>query len=272
MNVGKTDIKPLPQVASSDWIVDLNNVLPKRGQVSANGALNYLEFAVLLADKMPDGSVLRYAFTALMNAVSYGTSSSRKAVVGIVLRYAIYLSFHRPILIPLLDRLFNESVTLEGKFVYADEVRTLIDEHVRLGHSDALAWMLYFANKYGIEMDDECSRSIVQLEDCVPLLMLYLTSLQRDRDRVIQFAKNLDANDLYGLDRYWLLLYQLFVDGAIGNPYGPGTSFDIMKAGGVSFVVSPTMTRTFFQQPPARGLRSGGRLPRRPSRRMRKSV
>ena len=42
LNIGKTEIIPLPQASSENWIIDLKNALPDGGNVSSNDAVNYL--------------------------------------------------------------------------------------------------------------------------------------------------------------------------------------------------------------------------------------
>ena len=71
----------------------------------------------------------------------------------------------------------------------------------------------------------------------MPILFLYLSRIPEFQDEVVQFATELDKSDLYGLDSYWLLLYQLYLDQLIANPYKDGDpTFDIMKNSGVNFV------------------------------------
>lgn len=38
-------------------------------------------------------------------------------------------------------------------------------------------------------------------------------------EKIVTFCDGLDKSDLFLLDQYWLLLYQLFFDGKITNPY-----------------------------------------------------
>lgn len=57
---------------------------------------------------------------------------------------------------------------------------------------------------------------------------------------MIEFANGLDSTDLYELDQYWLLLYHLFLDGRIPNPYPDEEAFTVMKGSGVSFLAGAT--------------------------------
>ena len=256
LNIGKTSILPLPQPSKEDWVVDLRNALPDRGKVSDYDAISYLDLAVRLASQSPDGSVLKYAVKSLTGSmrgdtyVNVETETKTNyqfrgkslllnyAPVLTVLSYVLDLSFHQPALLPLLDGLFDEAVSLQGGFQYSDNLQALMRKYTRLRYSDAICWVLYFSHKYDVPVKDRCACRIVESGDCMPLLFLYLSNNSDHQDKVIEFAKGLDKKDLYGLDNYWLLLYQLFLNQQIKNPYPiADCTFDIMKGDGVNFVM-----------------------------------
>ena len=54
--------------------------------------------------------------------------------------------------------------------------------------------------------------------------------------RVVDFAKSLNPADLYELDQYWILLYFLFRDGKLANPYASEDAFEILNDNGVVFM------------------------------------
>ena len=240
LNIGKTSIHPLPKAATPNWIIDLSNALYQREAWSVNSITNYLDFAVSLANHSPDGSVLKYALKSLFRTILADDAIEGTAVRA-ALRYALNLSFYHPILVPLLEPLFDHMFSLEGEFQYSDDLQALMHEHIRLKHSDAISWTLYFSDKYDVPIRNCCSSEIIKTEDCIPMLLLYFTTDQVRKRRIVTFARKLaqKPDDLYRLDQYWLLLYQLFLENKIANPYGADASFDIMKAEGVSFV-APT--------------------------------
>lgn len=249
LNINKTAIIPLPQASIESWVATLSSALPDRGKVSAYAATNYLESAINLAHEAPDGSVLKYAIKSLMGAMRLkkgrklrirarsGGNQGRAGnhPIAITVRYALNLAFHQPVLLPLLEQLIDASVVLAGRFRYGDEIQALMCEHTHLRHSDAISWLLYLSMKYGVEIKDCCAAKISKSGDCIPLLLLYLSQKQDHKNMVVDHAEQLDKSDLYELDRYWLLLYQLFLEKMIANPYKDKT-FEIMKSGGVDFV------------------------------------
>lgn len=230
LNIRKTEVIPLPHALAADWVAELSLALPRTAEVSARDAINYLNLAVRLAQQTPDGSVLKYALKSLV---------SRKlgfmADVDI-LQYGLTLSFHHPVLLPLLEKLFD-STMFAGKFLYARELQQLALEHARLRRSDAVAWTLYYLNKYGVSVEAACADEILASRDCVSLLLLYLSGDPLHQTRVLSFVGRLDLVDLYELDQYWLLLYELFRAGKIASRYKDEDAFEIMAANAVGFIM-----------------------------------
>ena len=235
LNIRKTEVVPLPHALAADWVAELSLALPRSTEVSAPDAINYLNLAVRLAQQTPDGSVLKYALKSLV---------SRKlgfmADVD-VLRYALTLSFHHPVLLPLLEILFD-STMFSSIFLYASELQQLALEHARLRRSDATAWALYYLNKYSVAVEAACADEILASRDCVSLLLLYLSGDPLHQTRVLAFATGLDPADLYELDQYWLLLYELAREGKIVSPYRDEDAFEVMATNAVCFIKPPELT------------------------------
>lgn len=242
LNIGKTEYIPLPEPSSEKWIVDLRNVLPKRGSVSPQDAINYLDFALRLAGQTPDGSVLKYSLKTLIGILLDDDAIVDFEVVDTVLQYALSLSFYHPALVPLLESLIDEALSSGEEFRHGDELQDLLSEHVRLRHSDAVTWLLYYSAKYNVPVTDRSACRIVESRDCIPMLLLSQSGDQSHENKVIEFANGLQRTDLYGLDQYWLLLYELFSHQKVDNPYqtknSKDTTFEIMYSEGVRFLDS----------------------------------
>ena len=247
LNAGKTATHTFPTNLTSDWVVELRNGLPKQTQVTAFDTANYMDNVVRVAKHNPDGNVVKYGLKTLTSVLLDSQNEEVDAeVIRNVLAYATNLSFHHPILVPLLEPLFDKHLSLDGEFKYNNELQAIVCENVRLNRSDAISWGLFLAKKYGVSIRECCYNQIIQSQDCVPILLMYLTGEQEQKDAVVAYAENLDPEDLYGIDQYWLLLYQLFKDGAISDPYSCGssntTSFSIMKSSGVNFIENLPVT------------------------------
>ena len=231
LNIGKTEIESLPQPFIPEWMASLKHSLPGRENVDERNAIDFLDFAVQLARQSPDGSVLKYALKALIGVIK--KSEANRYAKEKVIKYALNLSFHQPVLFPLLNNLIDDDFMPDH-----NEFQKLTSEFAKLRHSDILSWPLYFSGKFQIPIEDSSVDQILSSGDCIPILILYLSGSESQKKNVIKFARSLDRKDLYVLDQYWLLLYQLFWDQKISNPYGKDNSFDIMRNEGLTFVKS----------------------------------
>lgn len=234
LNIGKTELIVLPQALTPDWLTSLALVLPTDGEVSRYHAVSYLNLAVRLAKEVPDGSVVKYAAKALVRQKL--NFMAKLDVLG----YILTLSFYQPTLLPLLGPLFDATL-LFGRLRYPAELQRLASENSRFRRSDGMAWTLHYLNKYSIPIEQRVADEVLASRDCVALLLLYLSGDAKHQAKVVQFANGLDSSDLYELDQYWLLLYELFRVGAIASPYKDEDAFDIMKDSSVSFIQSSTI-------------------------------
>ena len=229
LNEKKTEIVKLPRPFSEEWIAELALRLPKAEVVRAAEALKYMDFATMLAKETPDGSVLKYALKSLAG------SSLEAGARAEILRYGLTLSFHQPVLLPVLNDLFDETPS-PGGFPFSSELLGIAAENARTKYSDGLAWSLYYLNKFGIAIDELTAGAIIASRDCIALLLLYYSNDPSHQSEVVKFTETLDNEDLYELDQYWLLLYQLYRDGRIPSSYPDEDAFEILESEGVTFV------------------------------------
>jgi hypothetical protein len=112
LNIEKTTITPLPQTLSPDWVVDLQNSLPKGSEIDTYDAANYLALMARLANQRPDGGVLKYGLTSLVGVMLAHSSDDYDDdddAIRVVLHGALNFSFHQATLIPVLQRLFDKA-------------------------------------------------------------------------------------------------------------------------------------------------------------------
>lgn len=234
LNIKKTEIIELPAPIDSDWVVELStrmpagspNEPPKTGKrYSASEALRYIDFALQLKKKTPDGSVLKFAVKSIIYQLD-------ELAIQPVLEYLLNLSRFYPLLLPLLDYLFAH--TTINAAPYAKNLNAILIDNAINRRSDGMCWALYFLNQYKLSISCEGVRKVIESCDCMAILMLHLAGAFKDE--VKGFVDSLDKSDSYELDQYWVLLYQLFHDGVIENSYSDENCFDILKAEEVSFV------------------------------------
>jgi hypothetical protein len=222
LNSGKTEVTALPAPSADSW--------------SAHDAMTFLNLAVGLARMHPEGSVIKYAFKTIHRKKLEFMAGED------VVRLGLNLAFHHPVVLPVLERWLQGTVFF-GTFAYGRELKTLLVEHARFRRSDAVAWILYYFNRFNLAIDADCADAVLRTRDCVSLLLLYLSGEPSHIAAVTKFANDLDRSDLYGLDEYWLLLYQLYLDHRISAPYPKEPTFDLMASAGVTFV-RPTGAKT----------------------------
>ncbi len=226
LNYKKTCIEALPIQVNSDWVNDLNTHLPSSETYTYIQVVDYLDYALELQKKTPDGSVLKYAIKAI------GKYADTRAQ-DYLLEYTLNLAMHYPVLIPVLKK----SVENHGTFTHEDQLQALLKQSSLNKQSDSMCWIMYFLLKIGCSITTVDAQAIIDTKDCVAISVL---SLFEEFDvEIIAFANSLDRSDLYLLDQYWLLLYKLFYDGKIPNPYSEDRDkriFQILKDNDVVFM------------------------------------
>lgn len=232
LNIKKTNTVDLPAPIESDWIVDLSTRMPigylndkQVKMFSSNESIRFIDYAVRVNEKYPDGSVIKYAVKSIINQLD--DSAKRQ-----VLEYLLNLVRHFPILLPLIDKLLVANS--DSAFIYAKYLNLICIENALEGRSDGIAWSLYYLNMYQLPISYEVIETVIGSRDCIGIILIYLSGAFNDE--VLNFANSIDKTDVYELDQYWLLFYQLFFDGKHPNPYNNDDTFDILKAEDVSFI------------------------------------
>ena len=228
LNAKKTQVRALPHAFAPTWTSQLANSCPTGQPVSRYQAIDYLNMAVSLAKEEPDESVLKFAFKALARQ-NLDSEAQRDT-----LPYLLELSFHQPGLLPLAGHLLA-SMPPNASAQYAQKFVSLAQENAKYRRSDGMCWALYYLNKYAIPIDTATAENVASSEDCLSLLLLYLSGTKNNQDLVHDFVGKI-GKDRYDLDRYWILLYQLFRDGEIENPYPDEDAFPFLKDHNVTFV------------------------------------
>lgn len=211
------------------WAAELALRLPTGTLIDAYKCTNYLEFATSLASKHPEGSVLKYAANAL---VASNLSTSAKEAT---LDYLLVLAVANPVLLPLLETLFDDTM-IAGSVRYPNRILEILHDGALRHRSDTMAWCLYYCRKYNLTIPTEVAEAVTKTEDCIALLSVFLTG--QHLPMITAWVATLDKTDSYALDRYWLLLYQMHINGHIASDFcSVPAAFDAMRVAGVTFVV-----------------------------------
>jgi len=150
-----------------------------------------------------------------------------------VLDYGLGLSFHQPFLLPLLEQALSDT-WLISQFEASAKLNAIVREHAKLHRSDGMTWGLYLLGKHDAVIEPETADVVIETADAMSIAVLHWSG--QCPEKVKGFVDGLIAScDLYRLDAYWILLYQMFLDGVILNPY-PDDVFPLLQAKGVYFV------------------------------------
>jgi hypothetical protein len=230
LNIKKTEVLSLPRPSADDWITALSVNAPQEDVVKWHDANNYLNFALSMSRETPDGSVLKFALKTLSRQKLALDAANQ------LLLESIGLCFHQPTLLPLLDGIFNQAA-LPDKFPFRDHLNAIAKENALYRRSDGMCWALYYLNRFGQQVSKSAAEAIIESRDCLSLLLLSQSTDFAHWEKIVNFCGCLDgANPPYELDQYWMLLYQLFLEDKISNPYSGDQAFDLLKANGVSFL------------------------------------
>lgn len=241
LNIKKTSISELPTPIDDDWLVELNTRLPNGSVIpkenhrivyNATEAVRYLDYALGLNKRNQDGSILKFA----VKSVLYKLAEDSKETI---LKYLLNLCRFYPVLIPLLDYLFEQDV-INAKD-YESHLNILIEESAKNLRSDGMSWCLYFLDKFKLDISDSASNAVVTSKDCFGLLGLY--QLGGFNTQLIFFIWSLDSDDRHEIERYWLLIYQMYFDGIVIYKFGNDDTFKILKKYDVSFIKRNTQTK-----------------------------
>lgn len=235
LNIGKTVFTRLPHPVSASWVVELGRHVPHGDSVETFDVFRFLDIAVGLAARSPDGSVLKYAASVVAGLpLTYPKNTD-------CLNYLLGLAFHHPDLLPKLQKLIEgsylECFGTNIDLVNANsKLEAIVLESAARRHSDGMCWALFYLGRVNHVLSERAIAAVIATGDAFAILTMYWSSAQALHD-VLRFCNSLDVDDVHELDSYWLLLYQVFLDGHIQNPYKGDMTFQILKDGKVTFLL-----------------------------------
>jgi hypothetical protein len=237
LNLNKTYIEDLPAALEDEWVLELRGALPSRlshagenePKLSSTEALTFLNRAIGINKKTPDGSVLKYAVSVILLHLDTGVPFD-------LLEPLLNLSWHYPVLLPLVDLLLQKG-ELKAELCQV-KLNEIIKENAEKSRSDGMSWPLHTMLSHGVIADRTTAEKVIASGDCVAITLLL--EMKVFNDLIVEYAKNIIKNgDDYDKDNCWLLLYQLYYKGQIKSPYDDGV-FKCMKEYKVNFIPGDT--------------------------------
>ncbi|MDP5137923.1 RNA-directed DNA polymerase, partial [Rheinheimera baltica] len=244
LNARKTELVRLPQPTVAPWLIELADRQPTEN-ASSMEVFRYLDFAVQLSEKYPDSSVLKYAATAIDNAGHFLFETVNP------INYLLSIAFHRVEILPLLSKQLENAYMRSGENFHDvtgvnDKLIQILRENVKYQRSDGMAWSLYHLGRFDVPIELQLAETVLNTTDPLAISALYW-GYQQFRPQVIAYCQSLDTNDLYELDKHWLLLYQVFLDGGITNPYQDQV-FETLQQHQVTFMMDKQQLQPEVQE------------------------
>jgi hypothetical protein len=233
LNLQKTKIDSLPAPIEDNWVLVLRGCLPLRlancpegeQKLTAIDALTFINRAIEINKETPDGSVLKYAISIVIPHIDSNAPFH-------LLEPLLNLSWHFPVLLPLLEQLLKRS-GMNSQYC-EEQLNTIISENADKNRSDGMSWPLHMLLVDGAVCNEKAAKKVIDSRDCVAITLLL--EMQVYNELVVTFANSIvQLKDDYEKDRYWLLLYQLFYKGLIVDPYEDGV-FNCLNLFDVNFV------------------------------------
>lgn len=236
LNLKKTKITELPEPLIDSWVAKLNNAAPRRTDSSgalslfAHEAINFLDYAVGLNRAEPDGSVLKFAAGIICHRAQGDTAAT-------VFQYILNLSWHYPILLPLLEKI-DATSDCYIKDAVVEKLNKILQVNALHRRSDGMCWALYYLKQLNSQPVPISIDAVIETADATAITLL--SSFEAGAEAAVAYANQvIESSTLYELDKNWILLYQLFFHGKIENPYTEDPTFEILKKYDVQFLHPP---------------------------------
>lgn len=236
LNLSKTKITELPEPSIDSWVTNLNNATPWRigsnglATLSTHEAINFLDYAVQLNKAEPDGSVLKLALGLICHRTQGDTAWT-------VFQYVLNLAWHYPILLPMLEKIDATSDYYDSNLL-AEKFNKILEINAKHRRTDGMCWAMYYLKNLKSQPTEKNAELVIQTSDAAAITLL--SSFEAGVEPAVTYANAIiEKGTLYELDQNWILLYQLFFNEMIDNPYADDPTFEILKKYDVQFTNLP---------------------------------
>ena len=232
LNPQKVQIEELPLGFQDQWVIVLRNGLPSELKPSPRDIMNFLDSAIDLQKRYPEGSVLKYATRTLANSKKFDQNSA-----SFFLEYLAAIAVHTPSVLPILCQ-----VAKKYKVGSDLQIDSVLKQAIKFQRSDAICWCLYFMGICNLAVSDELAKAIIETQDCMSMGMLI--ALKQHQEKVVDFLDDkINACSEYDCDQYWILIHELAPDCRKFNRYRGESGLKFIREKNVHFI-KPINTET----------------------------
>lgn len=238
LNVGKTEIIPMPVASQTDWVRRLKSIaIPDQEAIRFDKIRTLLDLALQLSKESYTSAALNFAIQMVPRQLE---DRARRLFVYEVMNWALIY----PYLAPLMERHVFEKHYFTGiEDAIKEYIGNLFEVGLQLLSPEAVAFALYYALKYDYNLarpQRELLR-ILDLDDCVANLLLWkYCSMRGIRSVTNQIRAKVDAyKGTTGRDgdQNWPLVFELWTENELrgnGQPFLAG-----LKQRGFRFCKQP---------------------------------
>jgi len=230
LNHKKSEILTLPFALSETWVRKLNafhfpEIKTKDGKhvLKIAELRSFLDLTLdLMKSEKENSSILSYAIKIISSKY-----------LGVQARVFYFKRLHHLILLyPYLLPYVDEFVL--SPFNYSNnQIKELLDDVLDYSFQknipEATGYVIYLALKYDVLLDKDYTTEILNREDCMSMLLMYLYTLKQGRKVKLFKTKAKDLSKV-DFDKYWLFIYEVLPNTKLKD------NFKQMKLDKISFI------------------------------------
>ncbi len=228
LNHKKTAIEELPTASVEHWVRKINafTVFNDKEIMNFKEVRAYLDMAIdLMKENNNNAAILNYAMKVL----------SKKQLSNNAKAYYVKTIFHLtviyPYLVPVLEAYVFEPFGVETTMISTFSGKLYV-EGIKLKNYEAVCYSLYYAIKYGFEIDELNFDTAKRSNHCLFLLFTYLYYVKKKNRSAIKlckdFARLLQKTEM---NIFWLFIYEALPQSDLHDYW------KAMKTNGVTFLV-----------------------------------
>lgn len=204
INEEKTSIRKLPFPYESNWVIELSNFNIRnsiKGQ--RTDLMNFISLSFNLTIDNPKDSVLKFAIKKL----SYQKILRPNWKLFQALLFKIGIS--EPVTLPILLKILLNHPDWINKDMIDQFIHEILEEHIYKGHNFEVAWALWIAKCFSIDIKDSTAQKIFKSRDVISIIIaldLKEIGLITELVDLSQIEAELTEDGL--INEWWLLTYE----------------------------------------------------------------
>jgi len=205
LNDEKTIINSAPYKLDNDWSYLLNScpLRDKEESIQAHDLITYVNLVIDMAIKHPADYVIKYGIKRLLKTEIFPDNWS--LLEALILKLGTY----EPAALPSVAVFLLQNKLEVNKDRIKNFVQNLLQQRISRGHHFEVAWSLWIAKQFHIEIPKDLAQQIIDSRDVISILIL----LDMQDNSLVSF--DLDLKDLKSefteenlYNELWLLIYE----------------------------------------------------------------